>query len=279
MVNADFSPLVKMSEADFLKYSTFIYDNFGINMTIAKKVMLESRLQKRLKTLGITSFRSYFDLINSPGGDLELMQMIDVVSTNKTDFFREPVHFDFLASQVLPAWQWKKSIRIWSAGCSSGEEPYSIAIAMAEFNLRHGHLDYQIMATDISTAMLKKGMDAVYGIDRVTHIPLDFKMKYMLKSKDQENPTIRITPELRKRVTFERLNFMDEMYSQITGSFDVIFCRNVIIYFDRKTQEKVINRLCRKLNKGGILFLGHSESTTDFVLPLEQIKPTIYRRV
>ena len=272
-------PLVKMTEQDFTKFSQFIYTNYGINMTTAKKVMLESRLQKRLHVLQITSFKSYFDLIISIKGQSELLQMIDVVSTNKTDFFREPVHFDFLIDQILPSFKIKKTIRIWSAGCSSGEEPYSIAMVISEFNLKNAPLDYHITCSDISMTMLHKAKDAIYSYDRIAVIPLDLKSKYFLKSKDAKNPSVRIIPELRKKVDFQRINFMDENFTQIIGFFDVIFCRNVIIYFDRKTQEQVINKLCRKLNKGGILFLGHSESITDFSVPLEQIKPTIFRKI
>lgn len=275
----DILPVVRMSEQEFIKFSSFIYTHFGINMTMAKKVMLESRLQKRIHAIGLPSFKTYFELVTSKEGEAELLEMIDVVSTNKTDFFREPTHFDYLSEKVLPAYLPKRSIRLWSAGCSSGEEPYTIAMVIADFAQKKGPIDYSICATDISLTMLHKGAQAVYGMDRVAGIPLEYKLKYFLKSKDTQNPTVRIVPELRRRVAFERLNFMDAQYTQITGMFDVIFCRNAIIYFDRKTQEQVINKLCRKLTKGGVLFLGHSESITDFNVPLEQLKPTVFRKL
>lgn len=275
----DFVPVVKMTDPEFNKFSGFIYAHFGINLTPVKKVMLELRLQQRLKQLKINSFKNYFDYLNSSSGQAELLQMIDVVSTNKTDFFREPVHFEYMTNHILPLFKWKKGVRIWSAGCSSGEEPYTIAMVISEFALKNGLCDFFITATDISVTMLHKAASAIYGMERVVNIPLETKMKYFLKSKDKLNPTVRVTADLRRRVAFQRLNFMDEHYTQITGVFDVIFCRNVLIYFDRKTQEEVINRLCRKLNKGGILFLGHSESITDFNVPLEQVRPTIFRKL
>jgi chemotaxis protein methyltransferase CheR len=276
----NYMPMMKMTDHEFMKFSNFIYTNFGINMTLPKKVMLESRLQKRLHLLALNSYQKYFDLIVSDAGETELMHMIDVVSTNKTDFFREAGHFNFMADYILPSFKGAgRAMRIWSAGCSSGEEPYTVAMVIAEFVHKNGPLDYLITATDISTTVLRKGAEAIYGLERIVGIPLEYKMKYFLKSKDLQNPTVRIVPELRRKVVFHRLNFMDEAYSQVTGTFDVIFCRNAIIYFDRKTQEQVINKLCRKLNKGGILFLGHSESITDFNVPLEQIKPTVFRKL
>lgn len=270
--------MLKMTDQEFLKFSSFIYTNFGINMTLPKKVMLESRLQKRIHTLELSSYKNYFELINSDEGKAELIHMIDAVSTNKTDFFREAVHFNFLVNNVLPSYGAGKPLRLWSAACSSGEEPYTIAMVISEYMLKNGPIDFFITATDISTTVLRKGVDAIYGIERIVGVPLEYKLKYFLKSKNPQNQTVRIVPELRKKVAYQRLNFMDENYSKITGSFDVIFCRNAIIYFDRKTQEQVINKLCRKLNKGGILFLGHSESITDFNVPLEQIKPTIFKK-
>jgi chemotaxis protein methyltransferase CheR len=272
-------PSIKMTDQDFLKFSSFIYMNYGIKMNLTKKIMLESRLQKRLYALKINSFKTYFELISSAQGKDELLEMIDLVSTNKTDFFREYSHFDYLSQKILPLFTAKKVIRIWSAGCSSGEEPYTIAMVLSEFILKNGFIDYHITATDISISMLQKGTDAIYGLDRVTGIPLELRMRYFLKSKNILKPTVRIIPEIRRKVIFQRLNFMDENYSEVTGSFDIIFCRNTIIYFDRKTQEQVINRLCRKLQKGGILFLGHSESINDLKVPLEQIRPTIFRKI
>jgi chemotaxis protein methyltransferase CheR len=272
-----------MSNDDFKRLSSFIYNEYGIKMPDVKKTMLQSRLHKRLRELGMTSYKDYVEyLFSKEGQQTEVIHMIDMVSTNKTDFFREPVHFDYLLSTVLPDLisgpYPTRTIKIWSAGCSSGEEPYTIAMSVSEYALNSGvTLDYSIMATDISTRMLKHAIDGIYKESRIEMLPLNLKKRYLLKSKDRENPTIRIIPDLRRRITFQRLNFMDDHYN-INESFDIIFCRNVLIYFDRETQERVINKLCTKLKQDGIFFLGHSESITNFNVPLHQLKPTIFRK-
>jgi chemotaxis protein methyltransferase CheR len=208
--------------------------------------------------------------------------MIDVVSTNKTDFFREPVHFEYLSHEFIPeqmeASHGKGYLKIWSAGCSSGEEPYTIAITMAELKEKFPGMEFSILGTDISSRILKAAAEAIYKENRIEGIPLNYKKKYFLRSKDRTNPTVRVNADLRRRITFARLNFMDNSYA-VNEMFDVIFCRNVLIYFDRETQEKVINRLCTKLKTNGVFFLGHSESITSMQVPLRQIKPTIFRKI
>jgi len=273
----------ELSQEDFAKLSSFIYRESGIKMPPVKRIMLQSRLQKRLKELRMTTFKEYCNYVFSKEGlNNEIIHMLDVVSTNKTDFFREPVHFDFLSSTVLPAYysdsKLKKHFKIWSAGCSSGEEPYTIAIVLFEFFESHPGFDFSILGTDISTRILQNAIDAVYKEDKVIGVPLELKKKYFLKSKDRQNPTVKMGPLLRSKLRFERLNFMDNSYL-INESFDVIFCRNVLIYFDRETQESVINKLCTKLSTGGYFFLGHSESILNMNVPLKQIKPTIYQKI
>jgi chemotaxis protein methyltransferase CheR len=270
----------KLSDEDFKRLSEFIYREYGIKMPPAKKVMLQGRLQKRLRELDITSFRDYVDYVFSKEGqDNEIIHMIDVVSTNKTDFFREPVHFEFLAQEVVPRFAQETGLRyplkIWSAGCSSGEEPYTIAITLMECKEKFPALEFQILGTDISTRILQTAVDAIYKENRIEGIPLQILKKYFLRSKDRTNPTVRLIPEIRKRVSYMRLNLMESVYP-VPDMFDVIFCRNVLIYFDRVTQEQVINKLCMHLKSGGYFFLGHSESTTGMVVPLRQIKPTIF---
>jgi len=206
--------------------------------------------------------------------------MIDVVSTNKTDFFREPAHFDFLQSHILPEFtndNRQKIFKVWSAGSSSGEEAYSIAISINEYKDKNGGPDFSVYATDISTRILKSGAEAIYKEQRIEALPLNLKRKYFLRSKNRDQENVRVIPEIRKKVNFARLNFMDHSYPG-TEIFDLIFCRNVLIYFDRKTQEAVIEKLCLKLKKGGYFFLGHSESITNMKLPLIQLKPTIFHR-
>jgi chemotaxis protein methyltransferase CheR len=273
----------KMSDGEFDKLSEFIYSEYGIKMPKIKKTMLESRLQKRLRELSIPSYKDYIDYVFSKEGQAnEVVKMIDVVSTNKTDFFRESNHFDFLDSAILPELlatdHGTKLCKIWSAGCSSGEEPYTLAIVLSEFASRNPGLDFSIYATDISTRMLRVGIEAIYPEARIDCIPINLKKKYFLRSKDREKTTVRLIQEIRRKISFNRLNFMDNSYA-ISETFDVIFCRNVLIYFDRDTQERVINRCCQKLKKNGYFFLGHSESITSMNLPLVQIKPTIFKKI
>jgi len=271
----------KLSETDFNRLSTFIYSNYGIKMPKAKHIMLQSRLQKRLRELDMSSFKDYVDYVfTREGQDNEVVHMIDVVSTNKTDFFREPVHFEFLQNHILPEYIKEgkyKTFKVWSAGSSSGEEAYTIAISINEFREKNGGPDFSIYATDISSRILKSAAEAIYKEQRIESLPLNLKKKYFLKSKDRAVENVRVIPELRKKVTFDRLNFMDNTYPG-NEIFDLIFCRNVLIYFDRPTQEEVIGKLCMKLKKGGYFFLGHSESITNMKLPLDQLKPTIFQR-
>jgi chemotaxis protein methyltransferase CheR len=271
----------KLSDHDFGRLSSFIFNNYGIKMPKAKQVMLQSRLQKRLRELSINNFKDYVDYVFSKEGqDNEVIHMIDVVSTNKTDFFREPGHFDYLHSTILPEFiedNKYRTFKVWSAGCSSGEEPYTIAISLNEFREKFGGPDFAIYATDISSRILKSAAEAIYKEPRIENIPLALKRKYFLKSKDRSNPTVRVIPELRKKVVFDRLNFMDSSFT-VNETFDLIFCRNVLIYFERKTQEEVINKLCSKLKPDGYFFLGHSESITNMDVPMKQLKPTIFRK-
>ncbi|MDJ1473285.1 CheR family methyltransferase [Xanthocytophaga flava] len=277
--------IARLSEKEFDKLSHFIFGQYGIRMNPLKKPMLESRLQKRLQALGMSSYHQYCNyLFSSQGQANELIPLVNVVTTNKTDFFREAAHFDFLTRyflpQVCPQASSQQPLRIWSAGCSSGEEPYTMAMVMHEF-ARHcpSALHYSILGTDLSPRVLELAMTAVYTPEQVAPIPLPLQQKYFLRSKDPQKPvTYRIVPELRETVSFRQLNFMNSTYD-IPGHCDIVFCRNVLIYFDKPTQEKVITRLCAKLREGGLLLLGHSESTSGMNLPLEQIQPAIYQKI
>lgn len=274
---------LKMTDDDFGRLSSFIYEELGIKMPYQKKIMLQSRLQKRLAALNMGSYKEYIDFVFSKEGlEDEIIKMIDLITTNKTDFFRESSHFDYLTSTVLPeicsGKQQKKTIRIWSAGCSSGEEPYTLAIVLKEFLENQPDFDFEIYATDISLRILQKAATAIYPLDRINEIPLALKKKYFLKSKDQTNKTVRLIPEIRSKVTFQRLNFMDPYYA-VEREFDIVFCRNVLIYFDREIQQQVITKLASKLKFDGYFFLGHSESITNMKVPLRQIRPTIFRKI
>jgi chemotaxis protein methyltransferase CheR len=272
-----------LKDREFKRFSAFIYDEVGIKMPPAKKTMLEARLQKRLKALGIGTFEEYADYVFSAAGKGdELVHLIDVVTTNKTDFFREPAHFEYLVKCAVPSLMdgndagFRAPLRIWSAGCSTGEEPYTLAMVMTEFAAANPGFRTSILASDISTAVLSKARNAIYTEDRVDTIPLHLKKKYLLKSRDKSRGLVRIVPELRSLVQFQRLNFMEEF--GMREQMDVIFCRNVIIYFDKPTQERLLNRFHQQLRRGGFLFLGHSETLNGLNVPLSPVASTVYRK-
>lgn len=272
-----------LSNALFNRFSSFIYDQVGIKLPPAKKTMLEARLNKRLKMLGFFTFEEYAEYVFSPDGkDAEMVSLIDVVTTNKTDFFREPVHFEYLSKSAIPELITSRGagikipFKIWSAGCSTGEEPFTMSMVLAEFREKQPEFNYSILATDISTVVLGKAHKGIYAEESVDTIPLQMKKKYLLKSRDKTARLVRIVPELRSQISFKRLNFMEDFC--LRDSFDVIFCRNVIIYFDKQTQEKLLTKFCSHLVKGGYLFLGHSESISGMTLPLTAVASTVFRK-
>ena len=274
-----------MSGSEFKHLSEFIHVRCGIKMPPAKKAMLEARLQKRLKSLGITLFEEYCDYLfnfNDRDSENELVQMINAVTTNKTDFFREPVHFHFLTETVLPEYITTggagKKFTVWSAGCSTGEEPYSLAMVLNECALRFPGFRFSILATDISTKVLEQARLGIYEQKQAEAIPPHLREKYLMRSKDRSKKLVRIVPRIRSLVCFDRLNLMDE-HLGLPQPADAIFCRNVIIYFEREEQEKLLGRLCRSLKPGGHLFLGHSETVVGFNLPLIRETSKVYRKV
>jgi chemotaxis protein methyltransferase CheR len=276
---------LRLSNRDFERFSRLVYEQCGIKLPGHKQSMLEARLRKRLRALGLGSFEEYAELIFSgqaPAG--ELVSLIDVVTTNKTDFFREPAHFDFLVQTVLPALIEKdgagisRPLRIWSAGCSTGKEPYTLAMVLSEFRERHHGFAFEILGTDISTDVLDKALKGVYAEEKAAPIAPALRRKYLLKARDPAQRQVRIVPELRKLVSFRRLNFLDADYG-LREPFDVIFCRNVLIYFDRPTQERLLGRFAGLLESGNFLFLGHSETLLGLSLPLKQMAPSVYRKI
>jgi chemotaxis protein methyltransferase CheR len=269
-----------MTDADFKRLADFIERELGIKMPEAKRVMLESRLSRRLRLYGIASFAEYADFVFSEAGKgAELIHMINAVTTNKTDFFRESDHFDQLLNTVLPELHKRgvDTVRLWSAGCSTGEEPYTVAIVMEEYRRTLPKLQYQILATDLSTQVLEKAVAAVYDEEKAAAVPLDYRKRYFLRSRDPERRLVRIRPELRARVDFRRLNFMDADFG-LRDPFHVIFCRNVIIYFDKPTQETLLAKFYALLAPGGFLFLGHSETLAGMRLPFITRAPTVYQK-
>ncbi|MBN1951951.1 MAG: hypothetical protein JW801_12185 [Bacteroidales bacterium] len=266
---------------EFNRLSKFIMGEYGIKMPPEKRIMLQSRLQRRLKALQMSDFKEYVDFVFSPEGQIEeVIHMMDVVSTNKTDFFRESIHFDFLLSDALPdliSNRNERSIHVWSAGCSSGEEPYTIAITLSEFKAHHPGFDFAISASDISTKMLNSAAQAIYGEEKVQDIPHSVKVKYFLRSKNHEKKQVRVIAELRNKVEFFRQNLLF-LPMESNPKYSIIFCRNVLIYFDRDNQYNILSKLCMNLKSGGYLFLGHSESITGFNLPVTQIMPTVFKK-
>lgn len=280
MVEFDVNKIYKsrLTNSQFDKLSNFIYTYYGIKMPPIKRVMLQSRLHKRLKALKIDNFTQYIKYVFSTDGQDEVVHMIDVVSTNKTDFFREKTHFDFIRDEILNKNLYRgKSINLWSSACSSGEEVYTLSMTLEDYLLQDPGFDYQILGTDISTLMLEKATKAIYKAESIDIIPKHLKKRYFLKSKQQTKQTVRVIPKIRNKVSYRRINLIDPTY-YLPFKFDIIFCRNVLIYFDRKTQEQVITKLLTFLKPGGYLFLGHSESLTGFNFDLKQIKTTIFQK-
>ena len=271
-----------LTNADFNRIRSLVYDQAGINLNSDKKTMLEIRIRRRLRNLDITSFSDYCKYVFGPdGGETELVHLIDAVTTNKTDFFREPGHFDYLTSKALPdlAARYgtaRKSV-VWSAGCSTGEEPYTLCMVLSEYAQAHPGFDFHILATDISTEVLEKARKGIFKSEVVAPVPADLRRKYFMRSRDPHSNLLRIVPELRARVEFRRLNFMDSDYG-LTESPEVIFCRNVIIYFDRPTQVRILQKLTFPLARGGYFFSGHSESLQGMDLPLMVAGPSLYKK-
>jgi chemotaxis protein methyltransferase CheR len=270
-----------ISSRDYTRLCELVYAEAGIRLGTEKKTMLEARIRRRLKALDLHSYGQYCDyLFGHQGMKEEIVNFIDVVTTNKTDFFREPGHFDFLVEKALPENSSNGSGRpflIWSAGCSTGEEPYTMAIVLSEYAQTHPGFRFRIMASDISTVVLGKAELGVYSSDLVDPVAPQLRRKYFMRSREPGSERVRVVPELRRSIEFRRLNFMDSDYG-VQEKADAIFCRNVIIYFDRPTQERILLKLANCLMPGGYMFVGHSETLHDMNLPLMPVAPALYRR-
>jgi len=271
---------VKLEEKDFRRISDMIYKHCGINLHAGKKELVRARLAKRLRLLNIRTFPEYIDhALNDPSGD-EFTALVDSLSTNLTSFFRENQHFEYLKQNFLPGIIADKSkagdrvIRAWSAGCSSGEEPYSIAITLLEAIKMDRGLGAKILATDISTQILAKAKVGVYDPERVAPVPPELKNRYLVSEKIDKRKVFKAGNALKDIIFFGHLNLMDEW--PIKVPLDFIFCRNVMIYFDKPTQERLVNRYWQNLNPGGLLFTGHSESLTGINHKFRYVQPTIY---
>ncbi|MCX7285037.1 MAG: protein-glutamate O-methyltransferase [Novosphingobium sp.] len=283
MTHAGFDALLETDRIGanlFKALAALIYAESGINLKSSKQTMLEGRLRRRARSAGCETIREYCDLVLSPGvNHAEIENLINAVTTNKTDFFREPQHFDILLGTVLPEFgqNQQRMVNCWSAACSTGAEPYTLAMLLGEFVGSHRGMDYKIVATDLDTEVLSTAIKGIYPREMIEPVPAHLRKRYVLEAKDSSRNEVRIAPELRRKVAFGRLNLMDARYALDT-MMDIIFCRNVLIYFDKPTQEAVVNRLCERLRPGGYLFLGHSESITGFAHCLTQVAGTVFRR-
>ena len=261
----------------FKRFRALVYRECGINLTDHKRAMFSSRLQKRLSHLGLTSFQDYYDLVVGGHSDAELTTMLDYISTNQTEFFREPHHFMFLRERVVPELAADKTIRIWSTACSSGEEPYSIAMTLSDTIASPSTWNCRILASDISTRMLAKAATGQYSHEKINSLSSDLVRRHFLLGKGNHRELVKIKPHIANMAVFRRINLMDDRYP-IKSLLDVIFCRNVMIYFDRETQAKVLARLSRYLKPGGYLFIGHSETMQGISDAFHYVAPTIYRK-
>ncbi len=272
----------EMTRRDYDYVRRLVYARSGINLGDQKMQLVKSRLGKRLRDGGHASFRAYFKHVEEDQTGEELCILLDSISTNTTHLFREAQHFKLLA-ELIHGWvndeQWRTSrdaLRIWSAGCSSGEEPYSIVMEAHEALQQHSGVALKILATDLSTQMLSKAKLGEFEQERVGTVPPKYKNKYMQRA-GTDGSIFQVVPELRKKIKFARFNLMSPTFPFKQG-FDVIFCRNVMIYFDKPTQQTLVNKYAQHLNPGGYLMIGHSESLSGVEQPLAYVQPTVYRK-
>lgn len=278
--------LIQLSDELFLKLGNMVTERYGIKMPPEKKIMFQSRLQRRLHELEITSFDDYAKMLLCKDQQAkELSILADYISTNKTEFFRENDHFQFVFDKVLTDHLVEKKIdntkilKFWSAGCSNGQEAYSIAITNEEYiRQKQVKIEYFVVGTDISSRMLKIAREAIYPISSIEGITKELRHRYFLKSKDQKNQKVRIIKDLRDKIAIAYLNLMDSAYL-FPENFDVIFLRNTLIYFSPEIQKKVLIKVLNNLKTGGYLFIGHSESLINLHLPIQSIAPSVYVKI
>lgn len=272
-----------LSDRQFRALADLIERQVGIKMPAGKRLMLEGRLHKRVRALKHDGLNHYMDYLFEEGQfDTELTHLIDVVTTNKTDFFREPQHFTFLKDVAVPALLSQRGrsandLKIWSAACSTGMEAYTTAMVLDDMARARSRFKFRILGTDISTSVLRDAKLAIYPRDLIAPVPENFIKRYFLSSRHEARSEVRVVPELRRLTHFMRMNLMDASYP-VDRDVDIIFCRNVLIYFERETQRKVVEQLASHLRPGGYLLVGHSESMVHSVVPgLRQVQPTVFR--
>jgi len=264
-----------LTSAQFDTIRSFLYETCGIKLAEGKESLVKSRLMRHIRLLGLSGFDEYLDHLESDSANGERIALIDALTTNKTSFFREYAHFTFLRERILPPLlREKPGLRIWSAGCSTGEEPYSIAMELLKAIPDLAYRDVRILATDISTRVLKTAQEGAYGQDEVRDIPASQLQKYFTCSGAKNARVYRVKEILRKLVRFAPLNLMGNW--PMKGPFDVIFCRNVMIYFEKPTQQWLVQRFWRLLESGGYLLVGHSESLTASAHKFRYVQPATY---
>lgn len=278
----DLQDRISISPALFGKFQKLIYEEAGIWLADHKQALLTGRLARRLRLLGLNDLQEYFHLLIQPDQQHERALMIDCITTNETHFFREPRHFEFLETHVFPSWQQQvvtsrrsRTLRVWSAGCSSGEEPYSLAMMLLKSFPEDQGWNIEVLATDISTRVLEKARVGIYPIEKAKDIPKHYLHTFMLKGKGEHKDVMKVGPELHRVVRFARVNLHADSYP-VVGVFDLIFCRNVLIYFDHKSKQKVIEGILHHMSPTGLLFVGHSEHLGSLVPELKTLAPTIH---
>lgn len=275
---------IELSDREFEMFRSLIFEKSGISLHDGKRELVRTRLGSRLRKGGFQSYKDYYNFVKEDESGTELVNLLDAISTNLTSFFREINHFHFLKKVVIPEIMAKKSAsgvreaRMWSAGCSSGEEPYSIAFTVMEALDNVKNWDIKILATDLSTKVLGKAAQGVYSAERVQSVPKEIMNKYFDKFSDETGISYMVRPTVRSLIQFKRFNLMDHVFP-FKRKFDFIFCRNVMIYFDKPTQQKLIEKYYNVLADGGYLLIGHSESLTGVSHRFKYIQPTIYRKM
>ena len=267
-----------LAAADFRRISEIVYRTSGIVLPPGKEGLVRSRLAGRLRELGVPTFGEYVARVGDGGDGAELARMVDLLTTNKTSFYRERAHFDYLRDRVLPALRARGGrAQLWSAGCSSGEEPYTLAMLVRETAPANERLDWKILATDLSARVLARARAGTYDAETLADVPAAERQRWFEPAPPTlRGPAMQAREELRRMVSFARLNLMDPW--PMRGPFDAILCRNVMIYFDRPTQERLVGRFWELLAPGGTLFVGHSESLTGLSHRFRYVQPAVYER-
>lgn len=269
----------EIGERDFRYLKELIYKEAGIHLTDAKRCLVQTRIGKLMRKNGIDGYKHLFNLLESETTGKTLELVLDSISTNHTFFFREDAHFSFLAEQIVPTLvkqHQNKHIKIWSAACSSGEEPYSIAITMIDALVAFPGVSFSVFSSDISVTVLDKARKGIYPYEEIQSLPDNVKRKYFQRGKSDFSDLVKVKDSVREKVTFARHNLLENLQSG--ENFDIIFCRNVMIYFDNPTKEKIVSLLSKRLNPNGYFINGHSESLSAIKHDLSMVRPTIYRR-